>query len=71
MHGFRLPYFRQLVTIRNTTQSGVIDPAESNRIFTKFFVRNYEIVKQFKNFMRNFSGVIDPAETISYDPAEI
>jgi hypothetical protein len=26
---------------------------------TKFFLRNYEIVKQFKNFMRNLSGVLD------------
>jgi hypothetical protein len=52
-------------------------------LLTKFFLRNYEIVKQFKNFLRNFRGVIDPAETISagsltpptpkrlFDPAEI
>jgi hypothetical protein len=31
----------------------------------EFFLRYYEIVKQFKNVMPNFSGIIDPAETIS------
>jgi hypothetical protein len=31
----------------------------------EFFSRNYDIVKQFKNVMRNFSGVIDLAETMS------
>jgi hypothetical protein len=36
----------------------------------EFFLRNYEIVNQFKNFMRNFSGVnfggvINLAKTIS------
>jgi hypothetical protein len=50
----------------------------------KFLLRNYEILQQFKTFMRNFSGVIDLAETIlagslatlkrfqrGIDPAEI
>jgi hypothetical protein len=31
----------------------------------RFFLRNYKIVKQFKNFMRNFSGVNGPAEIVS------
>jgi hypothetical protein len=51
---------------------GVNDPAEMVSLLSmtplkllEFFLRNYEIVKKFKNFMRNFSGVIDLAETLS------
>jgi hypothetical protein len=44
----------------------VIGPAETTGIFlVKYFLRNCEIVKQFKNFEQNFSGVIYPAKTIS------
>jgi hypothetical protein len=38
-----------------------IDPAETTRIF----LTNFEIVKQLKNFMQNFSRVNDPAEMVS------
>jgi hypothetical protein len=45
---------------------GVIDPAETAiTLLTKCVLRNYEIVKQFKNVMQNFSRIIDPTETIS------
>jgi hypothetical protein len=75
IHGLKLFYIWPNIRRKNrqySNFSGVNDPTETilaghwprwnYHFFTKFFLRNYEIVKQFKNFMWNFSGVIDPAE---------
>jgi hypothetical protein len=51
--------FGRVIDTAETFSAGSLTPLKQS----EFFLQNYEIVKQFKNVMRNdFSGVIGPAE---------